>query len=360
MTSLIATGATVITIIALMFVGVPTALILAGMWRIFKKAGKPGWGALIPLYNSFQLFEIVWGNGWLFLLLLLPGGNIIAVAATMIKLARVFGKGVWLGVLTVLLPVIYVPVIGFGSSEYTEPDDSGLKGIVISSILVCVLSIGLSLFAIASGVYLSTLRTPSEGTVQHTKIADNIQGEIVRKSDVPEEERLEVKDDYSSYYADLSSENFDMVTLNNSSSEITVPVLKQEEYWVEDSFAVSNLNGINSTISYSTRKIESTEDLTARLKELVDTAVDTYSSDEYCSDVTVSEVYSGEGYVYQRIDYTTNFGGDEDYHDFRILKVDNANGYACELDLKADTWQISTMNADSLLEETLNVYNIEF
>jgi len=35
-------------------------------WRIFEKAGKPGWASLIPIYNTIILLEIVGKPWWWF------------------------------------------------------------------------------------------------------------------------------------------------------------------------------------------------------------------------------------------------------------------------------------------------------
>ena len=52
---------------------------------MFKKAGKHGWAALVPFYNSYVLMEIAWGNGWLMFLMLLPLGNLVFSVLTCIK-----------------------------------------------------------------------------------------------------------------------------------------------------------------------------------------------------------------------------------------------------------------------------------
>lgn len=55
------------------------ALFIVGEWKVFKKAGYEGWISLVPFYNTYTLSKIVWGNGWLFLLCLIPvGGNNIS------------------------------------------------------------------------------------------------------------------------------------------------------------------------------------------------------------------------------------------------------------------------------------------
>lgn len=47
-------------------------LVIVAMWKMFEKAGEPGWASLIPFYNAYVLFKISWGNGWYFLLSVIP------------------------------------------------------------------------------------------------------------------------------------------------------------------------------------------------------------------------------------------------------------------------------------------------
>ena len=67
--------------------------VLVCMWIIFRKANKPGWAAIVPFYNLYVMFEITWGSGWRFLLMLIPIYNIILSIQTQIRLAKAFGKG---------------------------------------------------------------------------------------------------------------------------------------------------------------------------------------------------------------------------------------------------------------------------
>lgn len=69
-------------------------LVIIGMWMIFTKAGEAGWKAIIPLYNTYLLTKIAMGNGWLFLLLLIPVVNVIFAIYLMYKLALAFGRGI--------------------------------------------------------------------------------------------------------------------------------------------------------------------------------------------------------------------------------------------------------------------------
>ena len=103
--------------------GVTVALLflVAMNWMIFAKAGEPGWKAIIPYYNTYTLYKLAWGNGWLFLLQLIPAVNIVVAFICGLKLARAFGHGLGWGLGINFLPIIFYPMIAFGKSEYMGP-----------------------------------------------------------------------------------------------------------------------------------------------------------------------------------------------------------------------------------------------
>jgi hypothetical protein len=91
---------------------------IVAMWKIFEKAGEPGWAAIIPFYNLYVLFKITWGSGWKFLLLLIPIANIVFVIITMVKLAKAFGKSGGFAVGLIFLGVIFYCILAFDQSQY--------------------------------------------------------------------------------------------------------------------------------------------------------------------------------------------------------------------------------------------------
>ena len=93
-------------------------LMLVSMWKIYEKAGEPGWATVIPVYNAYVLFKITWGNGILFLLMLIPVVNIVISLITTYKLAKVFGGGVVEFLLLLFVPVIIYPLLAFSEAEY--------------------------------------------------------------------------------------------------------------------------------------------------------------------------------------------------------------------------------------------------
>ena len=96
-------------------------LLVVAMWKIFTKAGEAGWKSLIPFYNTYIFFKIIWGNGWLFLLLLIPFVNIVIAIIAEWKLCKAFGYGVGMFILSLFFPNIAQLIIAFGSSEYLGP-----------------------------------------------------------------------------------------------------------------------------------------------------------------------------------------------------------------------------------------------
>src|SRR4030095_12401751 len=88
------------------------------MWKVFTKAGQPGWASLIPIYNLYIWCKIVGRPGWWIILLLIPFVNIIVGIILCIDMAKSFGKGVGFGIGLALLGIIFWPILGFGSAQY--------------------------------------------------------------------------------------------------------------------------------------------------------------------------------------------------------------------------------------------------
>jgi hypothetical protein len=103
-----------------------TVLMIAACWKIFTKAGQPGWASIIPIYNWYILCKIVGRPGWWVILLLIPFVNFIVGIVLCIDLAKSFGKGVGFGIGLVLLSVIFFPILGFGSAQYQGPTAGSL------------------------------------------------------------------------------------------------------------------------------------------------------------------------------------------------------------------------------------------
>lgn len=92
---------------------------VAVYWRIFAKAGKPGWAAIIPIYNIIILFQIIKRPVWWLLLFFIPFVNLIISVVMSIDLAKAFGKSEVFGIIGLFLfPIVGYPMLAFGSSKY--------------------------------------------------------------------------------------------------------------------------------------------------------------------------------------------------------------------------------------------------
>jgi hypothetical protein len=94
---------------------------IAAIWKVFVKAGKPGWAAIVPIYNGIVILQIAGRPVWWFLLYLIPLVNIIIAIIVMIDFAKSFGKGVGFAVGLIFLPIIFFPILAWGDAEYLGP-----------------------------------------------------------------------------------------------------------------------------------------------------------------------------------------------------------------------------------------------
>jgi hypothetical protein len=91
---------------------------IAGMWKIFEKAGQPGWAAVIPFYNMFVATQIAGRDILWFILLFVPCIGIVAAILIWMDLAKNFGKDPIWGIGIAFLPFIFLPLLGFSDAKY--------------------------------------------------------------------------------------------------------------------------------------------------------------------------------------------------------------------------------------------------
>lgn len=94
------------------------AVVIAGTWKVFTKAGEPGWACLIPIYNAIVLLKIAGRPLWWILLYIIPIVNLIVAIIVMVDLARTFGKGLGFGLGLTFLGFIFFPILGLGEAQY--------------------------------------------------------------------------------------------------------------------------------------------------------------------------------------------------------------------------------------------------
>ncbi len=118
-------------------------LLVIACWRIFTKAGEPGWKSIIPIYDSYILYKISWAPGWFWVYLILvvisavlsQFGSIVVLIIALIftiaaavvafidnyKLSQAFDHGVGFAIGLFILQPIFLLILGFGDSEYYGP-----------------------------------------------------------------------------------------------------------------------------------------------------------------------------------------------------------------------------------------------
>lgn len=116
-----AAAAGMIGLLVLLFELVLIVVLVASFWKIFTKAGKPGWAAIIPIYNIIVLLEIIGRPVWWVLLMLIPCVNVVVSALVFIDLAKSFGKDVVFGIGLWLLGIVFFPILAFSDARYIGP-----------------------------------------------------------------------------------------------------------------------------------------------------------------------------------------------------------------------------------------------
>ena len=95
-------------------------VMLISMWKVFKKAGKPGWASIIPIYNIYTMIQIAKLPTYYLLLFMIPIANIYAMFKIYIELAYKFNKSTGFGVGLIFLSVIFFPMLAFGDATYED------------------------------------------------------------------------------------------------------------------------------------------------------------------------------------------------------------------------------------------------
>jgi len=94
---------------------------IAAWWKLFEKAGQPGWAAIIPIYNVVVLLRIAGKPLWWIVLLIIPLVNIIVWIIVSVAIANNFGRGTLFGIGLLVFGIIFYPILAFGDATYQAP-----------------------------------------------------------------------------------------------------------------------------------------------------------------------------------------------------------------------------------------------
>jgi hypothetical protein len=96
-------------------------LVAIGFWKMFEKAGQPGWAGLIPIVNLYFLCKVAGRPGWWVILYFIPIVSLVISIIVWLDTAKAFGKGAGFAIGLIFLPFIFAPVLGFGDAQYQGP-----------------------------------------------------------------------------------------------------------------------------------------------------------------------------------------------------------------------------------------------
>jgi len=96
-------------------------IMIVSLWKVFTKAGQPGWAAIVPIYNAIVLLQIIGRPLWWILLFMIPAVNIVFGIICYVDLAKSFGKGAGFACGLMFLGFIFFPILAFGDARYLGP-----------------------------------------------------------------------------------------------------------------------------------------------------------------------------------------------------------------------------------------------
>ncbi len=94
-------------------------LIIASLWKVFDKAGQPGWAAIIPIYNCYIMLKVASKPGWWLILMFIPLVNLVIGFIVCLAVAEKFGKGAGFAVGLFFLGFIFLPILAFSDAAYS-------------------------------------------------------------------------------------------------------------------------------------------------------------------------------------------------------------------------------------------------
>ena len=133
-------------------------LIFVSWWKIFQKADKPSWQAIIPFLNLYVIIQIAGKPKWWFLLLFVPIVNLVVIILVLDGLSENFGKGTAFTFGLIFVTPIFLMILAFGNSLYaTVKNQRGFYTFPWSLMFLIglgvVLSISIATDSIYSGIF---------------------------------------------------------------------------------------------------------------------------------------------------------------------------------------------------------------
>lgn len=121
-------GGLILVLFVLAFLFGIIALMVTAFWKIFEKAGQPGWAAIVPIYNLVVWCDIIKKPGWWALYMMIPYVGIIWQVWAANLLVKKFGKDEAFTVGCVFLPFVFYPILAFGDAKFQDNDNNITDG----------------------------------------------------------------------------------------------------------------------------------------------------------------------------------------------------------------------------------------
>ncbi len=121
-------GGGMIIMMVYLFVMFIAVACIAGFWRVFTKAGQPGWACLIPIYSNVVMARIAGLPIWTVLLLFVPFIGFLVAVYTLHRIFQSFGKSaIWtVGIFVPLVLPLEILALGFGDAQYQGTEEGGM------------------------------------------------------------------------------------------------------------------------------------------------------------------------------------------------------------------------------------------
>ena len=109
---------------------IPLLIIIVSLWFIFRKAGRPEWAAIIPIYNIYVTLKVSERSGWWTILWFIPWVDLFVMALIASGMAKRFSKGAAFALGLFFVPFVFLPILAFGNATYSgqKPKPVGLQG----------------------------------------------------------------------------------------------------------------------------------------------------------------------------------------------------------------------------------------
>lgn len=107
--------------------GILSLVTIVSQWKVFTKAGKPGWASIVPVYNMIVMIQIADLSLVYLLLFFVPIANIYALFKIYIGIAHKFGKSTGFGVGLIFLTIIFMPMLAFGDAVYEGNSNTSMN-----------------------------------------------------------------------------------------------------------------------------------------------------------------------------------------------------------------------------------------